>query len=225
MPASPTTMFSPNASSTNSPTLASSSLVSLPANSGRITSAAAAATISRPLARVRLGPSSAAMLARACRSRPRVTIATAPDTAARPMAPFQATPPRLAYRRSVSGSSPMPSARSTTSGSRTAAPTTASAIVTTARRIGGLSSRRVPPIAPTAAPITSQITTANHVSLPKLSRSNSIGLQLTSGSRRSKLASSTASSDSPPPARAPQAAPPRASWAPAANVGTPSRLT
>ena len=124
----------------------------------------------------------------------------------------------------MSASSPMPSARSTTSGSSTAAPTTASAIVTTARRIRGLSSRRVPPTAPTPAPITSQITTANQVSLPKLSSSSSIGLQLTSGSRRSKLVSSTASSDSPPPVRAPQAPPPRASWAPAANVGTPSAV-
>ena len=224
MPARPTTMLSPRASSTNSPTLASSSLVSFPANSGRITSSAPAATTSRPLVRVRLAPSSPAIRARAWRTRPRPSTASAPEATARPMAPFQATPPRLAYSRSVSASSRIPSAKSTTSDSSTAAPATASAAVTTARRLLGPSTRRVPPAAPRPAPIISQITTANDVALPKLNSSSSIGLQFTSGSRKSKLAMSTASSDSPPPATAPHAAPPTTSWAPAVNVGTPSRL-
>ena len=89
-------------------------------------------------------------------------------------------------------------------------------MVTTARRVRGPSSRRAPPSAPTAAPITSQTTTANQVALPKASSSASIGLQLTRGSRRSKLASNTANSDRPLAATAPQAAPPATSWAPAA---------
>ena len=79
-------------------------------------------------------------------------------------------------------------------------------------------------MAPTAAPMSSQMTTANHVALPKARSSASIGLQFTSGSRRSKLASNTASSDSPPDARPPHAAPPATSCAPAAYTGMPSRL-
>ena len=89
-------MLSPSASSTNRPTLASSSLVRLPTSSGTTIRIAAVSRIIPALALVRAGPSRVLIRSRATFRRPRPKNAATPEMAAVTPAPAWVSPPRRA---------------------------------------------------------------------------------------------------------------------------------
>ena len=167
------------------------------------------AAMSIRFTRVWRGPSMAWILSCMFLTLPCPTKESSPETTASTPAPTKVSPPRGAYIHSTRASRLTPSTRSTTNDSKMAAPTTVRAIVMITLCVREEARRRVPPTRPSPAPITSQIPTPKAVPRPKLKNSRSCGLQLIRGSRRSKLANSSAKTDNPPPPMRPPAMAPR----------------
>ena len=218
-------MFRPSASSTNRPTLASSSLVSLPRKNGSTTIASVAVPSSATFTLVRRAGGNAWTRVRSSALRPAMVSAAATARAASTGALISVSPPRGAYTRSASTPRPKPCSRSVKKlSSSDAAPSVRATAIRT-RRCCADAKWSAPPAAPNTAPSASHSSMASGEAKPHVSRSEVCGLQFTSGSRRSNAPNRAIKAQSPTALAAPVAVPAAASRQSRRRRAMPSSTT